>query len=116
VVVNGDGLQASSTALQSFNLVSEGPERFLVHVTSHVTVNANGETTVEVVRRTGNAGTESATRRRRRDPASGAALLVANSVSSRLFRSRSVCLGRPTIVHAVNHYISFTRHLLGLGG
>ncbi len=50
VVVNGDGLQAESTALQSFNLVSEGSgENFLVHLTSHVTVNANGETTVEVV-------------------------------------------------------------------
>ncbi len=46
---NGDGLPFSSTTVQSFNLVSAGSgPNMLVHVTAHITVNANGETTVEV--------------------------------------------------------------------
>jgi hypothetical protein len=50
LVVNGDGVPYSTTAVQSFNLVSKGSApNFLVHVTSHITVNAGGETTVEVV-------------------------------------------------------------------
>ena len=47
---NGDGLPFTSTAIQSFNLVSEGSaDNYLLHVTSHTTINANGEATVEIV-------------------------------------------------------------------
>jgi hypothetical protein len=57
LVVNGDGIPYSTTAVQSFNLVSKASApNFLVHVTSHITVNAGGETTVEVVNVSGECG------------------------------------------------------------
>jgi hypothetical protein len=52
---NAGGLPAEFTFINNFRIIGQGPgNNFLVHVTLHMTVNENGETTADVV----NASTE----------------------------------------------------------
>src|SRR5437763_17188450 len=47
--VNSDQLQSEQTFVQEFNLISHGSApNFKLHVTFHVTINANGQTTTTV--------------------------------------------------------------------
>ena len=47
--VNSNQAQTEQTFVQEFNLISQGPEPNLkMHVTYHVTINANGQTTTTV--------------------------------------------------------------------